>query len=365
MKHRAECDGRSWHPWRIPRLPGQFMIVVLGVAALACFASNDSDGTMVSSAHTSQTKAVAYSPDGQSLAVCGIFCDLRVWNRCSSEPVRLAMPIEPQRELILYALAFSPDSRSLAVAGSGLFAIWTLEPDGYRLAFEQEATTYHSAAFSPDGSLLALGTADGSVALWDMPSRRERLVLKAHNTLVSRLAFSGDGRRLMSVGRSIALWDLTRGVAIRLPQEAPGCANLRGAMSPDGSILAQADSMGKGPTVLIDVDSGKTLTTVAGGWPAITNLAFSPDGRTLAGAATDTSIRLWDVATGTEKNRLTIGDPAIQALAFSPDGRTLAFGGKHVPLRIWDLTASDLFDCTQSNTSDNIKFHTSLNSLHF
>ena len=67
-------------------------------------------------------------------------------------------------------------------------------------------------------------------------------------------------------------------------------------------------------------------------------MAFSPDGETLASGSYDTTVRLWDVATDTEKAVLTGPARRVNSVAFSPDGATLAIGDREDTVLLWDLT---------------------------
>jgi WD40 repeat protein len=288
-------------------------------------------------------EGVAFSPDGKTLASCGWDGQTRIWDvsrlseRPPSEPVFL--PHSSAR----FAVAFSPDGTLLAAAGDKSLAIWSCDSGHYTPILEEGIETSHCLAFSPDGRSLAIGGDDGSIHLWDMPGGHERAVLRGHNAAVRSLGFSADASRLLSTceGRSIMLWDAISGTAIRPLQLGHEGTNrvLFGAFAGDGRHVAvgEVSSTSEDITV-IDSETGEIRTRLSGHSAGINALAFSPDGRTLATAGQDCSIKLWDWADGKEMTTLRDGVGAVKSLAFSRDGQWLAFGGDDHSIRIWDVT---------------------------
>ena len=158
--------------------------------------------------------------------------------------------------------------------------------------------------------------------------------------------YSPDGTRL-AIGSSVGIWlydTQTYEVASLLTGHAYGVAGL--AFSPNGRTLAGA---GRDDTIrLWNPDTGTLRHILEGPSRSIsgsdTSLAFSPDGRTLASARRSNTVHLWDTAEGTLRRTLKVKEYSgpITSLAFSPDGRTLAIGttGEGGPVQLWDVTST-------------------------
>jgi WD40 repeat protein len=275
---------------------------------------------------------------------------VRLWNVAAHQQEgptfpALASPIE--------SLAVSPDGTVVATGvDDGTVRLWdvtTGKQVGQPLiAGASKGATVESVAFSPDGSMIAAGDQNSTVRVWSVPTQRQvGPALSGGVDTVNAVAFSPDSRELASADDdgSVRLWNLT---ALAGSQAAPPVPDGEG-ISADGSgavalgpdeKLATSDNTDNVTIWQPDTgnESGYPSSTVpnppsrteAGG-PV--NLAFSPDGKTLATGANDGSVRLWNLPAG-----LTAGIPArtiplpgppssaptVQFLAFSPNSRQLA-----------------------------------------
>jgi WD40 repeat protein len=312
--------------------------------------------------HTSQVESVAFSPDGKRLASGEDNGTVKVWDAQSGQEL-LSLKGHTRAAYV----AFSPDGKRLASASAdNTVKVWDAQTG-------QELRTYkggcNGVAFSPDGRRLATpgGWPDPTVKMWDAQQDQENLMLKGHTGNVSQVAFSPDGKRLASASgdKTVKVWD------VRTGQQTLAIAGhtvpvWSVAFSLDGKRLASG-SGGRGGSALRnpvelkvwDAQTGQELLTLLKGVVGtVSGMAFSPDGKRLAGAYSEgqrsgqqrpalsivSTVKVWDAQTGQELLSLKGGWGGV---AFSPDGKRLVSmsGGGTGPIgarpgpsdvKVWD-----------------------------
>ena len=203
-----------------------------------------------------------------------------------------------------------------------------------------------SVAISPDGKILASGSADGSIMLWDMASVQPLSdLLRGHDSTVWTLDFSPDGKWLVSGSEDqmIILWDVDSGQEIERINTSMDIRNV--AFSPDGRTIASIDASDQGGHVVLwDVDSMQAVGEPLGEfWGGTGEVAFSPDGEKLACGFGN--VMIWDLSGEQPIAEPLQGNPEqVMTIAFNPDGKILATAGEDVDslILLWDVESKQL-----------------------
>ncbi len=288
--------------------------------------------------HTDGIRQVVFSDNGGVLASCSDDHTVRVWSvkEALKEPIVLEHP-----EGVL-GVAFAPGGKEL-LSGCKDEIIRTWEWEKARVLRELTPTDppyYGSMSLSPDGQTLAFANMAGMVGVYELRTGKAVKSIKAHAPgSECGVEFSGDGRRLLSVGlEGVKLWETTNWTQVGAhAQKRRNPAPLQPHFAPDGKSLAFA----------LD---GRTISIfeIGEGWKELYQIrlreelpkcfSYSPDGRIFAVGTAEGTVRLWNSTTTERLGQIRVGRAEVNSLAFSPDGKKIGAGLSDSTVVIADVT---------------------------
>jgi len=283
--------------------------------------------------------AVAFSPDGQTIASGSVDKPIRLWDVISKKEIACLTG----HTGCVSSVAFSPDGRTIASGyDDNTIRLWDVYSKKEIATLKGHSGMVHSVAFSPDGRTIASGSRDNTIRLWDKESQKAIATLTGHTNGVISVAFSPDGRTIASGSgdNTIRLWDVNSRKEIAcLTGHTRAVTGV--AFSPDGRTIASSSF--DNTIRLWDWETKKATATLTGHTYLVSSVAFSPDGRTIASCSWDKTIRLWDVDSRKEIACLTGHEGSVFSIVFRPDGRAIASGSDDRTIRLWDLRIFNLF----------------------
>ena len=275
--------------------------------------------------HAGYVRDLAFSPDGRRLATA------------SRDHTVVVRDLEDEGALTIHehgdrvtSLAFDPDGTHLATAcGDGRVRLFDLRSSELVAELDEHTGEAHVVAFSPDGTRLATGGRDGGVIVHDGRGLKAAARFELDGT-IQRVSFDPKSGLLAAITnkRVLAVWSLERQALVWQNERPYELHDV--AFAPDGERLAVGcgELDGRGRLIQFhDARDGRLAGELAGHTDIVLGVDWSPDGKRLASAAADGTVRLWDPRAMRELLVLRGHENWAWSVAFSPDGTRIASGG--------------------------------------
>ncbi|MBW4498751.1 MAG: AAA family ATPase [Scytonema hyalinum WJT4-NPBG1] len=310
------------------------------------------DGTLrITIKHGDRVNNVSFSPQGNMMASGGADNTVKLWRIDSS-----LLPIQVQaHSKAVRSVSFNPKLDMIATASEdetaskcgtdsyGTAKLWNL--NGRLLKILKCSGAVNGVSFSPDGKIIATANADKTTQLWNTEGK-EVATLKGHSGEVFFASFSPDGKMIVtaSADKTAKLWDLNlNGKYMKTLGGDQGHRErvVDVSFSPDGKTIATASDDRTAKIWKLD---GTLCVTLEGHEDEVNGISFSPDGRTIATASDDKTVKLWkldDTLCQTPNRTINayktlIGhEERIISVKFSPNGKQIASASFDKTIKLW------------------------------
>ncbi|KKO97566.1 hypothetical protein THAR02_10329 [Trichoderma harzianum] len=326
--------------------------------------------------HSESVTEIFFSPDSGFITSASNDHTIRLWDATTGSLQQtlagegsLSTDMKTEQGLLrrIYAVVFSPDRHLAAsILTDNTIRIWNTKNGAYRQTLKGYTDPVKVVQFSPNSRLIALLLDEGSIQLWDIkedgtfylweaiPGSYDK-VLKGHNAWVRAAAFSPNGELVASGSDDgiVRIWNVAKGThqqTIKLPDETPHAVVLGVVVfSPDGQLVAStADDV----IYVWDTVTGMCRQTLKGHHSGyITGIIFSPNNLLMASISPDKTVRIWDITRRTRQQMLEDHTDLIAAVSISPNAQVIASASADGTVQLWDAATGSFRQKLDDNRS--------------
>lgn len=288
--------------------------------------------------HTGEIRGAAFSPDGTTIAgsednkIC-------IWGVKTGALLRTIEDKDHTRNLS--AIAFSPDGKSIVSGEGSVFGAelreWNAETGALARLLAKEGDVLgglHTAAYSPDGELIAAVNHAKEIVLWSAETGKVARTIQGHHGFIDCAAYSPDGTVIAGAGAEsgVKLWSAETGAFLRQIPDSRGVIRFI-SFSPDGTTIAALRS---GKLFIYDIKTGEALRSLGKDSNAVWSTAYSPGGQYIAAGNRKNTVQIWNAQTGALLDTLIGHENPVRRVAYSPDGKTIAGVSDSGEIKIWN-----------------------------
>jgi WD40 repeat protein len=278
---------------------------------------------------TKEVVSVAFSPDGNLIAAGDGNGTIYFWSTGDGQLQKPAIS-----DFAGHSAPFSPDGKWIAAGSGSNVKIWDVATRRVLRTFSGHSGNLRTVAFSLDGKSLVSGGMDHMVFIWDLAGNEPARRLEGHSDLVYSVAFSSDGSRVASASfdQKVIIWDVATGLPVRTLGDSTPNKMMAAIFSSHNDLLATAGWNGN--VTVWDTSNWQVAHLMQGYGQTVTTIAFSPDDKLIASAGLDSTVNVWNIVTGTVRTYTGHTGP-IWAVAFSHDGKWIASASSDMTVKIW------------------------------